>query len=59
MRSLFLRGYGLSIKVQNTRLVFSQGIDPFNGKREILELPSSACPFDKVVIQGKDTLTKI
>ncbi len=53
MRSLFLRGYGLSIKVQNTRLVFSQGIDPFNGKREILELPSSACPFDKVVIQGK------
>lgn len=53
MKSLFLRGYGLSIKVQNTRLVFSQGIDPFNGKREILELPSSACPFDKVVIQGK------
>ncbi|MGI0074162.1 MAG: CRISPR-associated endonuclease Cas1 [Nitrosotalea sp.] len=53
MKSLFLHGYGLSIKVQNTRLVFSQGIDPFSNKREILELPASACPFDKVVIQGR------
>jgi CRISP-associated protein Cas1 len=53
VKSLFLRGYGLSIKVKNTRLVFSQGIDPFSNEREILELPSSSCPFDKVVIQGK------
>jgi CRISPR-associated protein Cas1 len=53
MKSLFLHGYGLSIKVQNSRLVFSQGIDPFSDKRETLELPASACPFDKVVIQGK------
>src|SRR5437667_1815855 len=53
MKSLFLRGYGLSIKLRNSRLVFSQGIDPFSNKREQLELPSSACPFDKVVIQGK------
>ena len=34
MRSLFLHGYGLSIKVKNTRMVFSQGIDPFSSKRE-------------------------
>ena len=53
MKSLFLHGYGLSIKVQNSRLVFSQGLDPFSDKKEVLELPSSACPFDKVVIQGK------
>lgn len=53
MRTLFLQGYGLSIKVQNTRLVFSQGIDPLSNKKEVLELPSSACPFDKVVIQGR------
>lgn len=53
MKSLFLHGYGLSIKVQNSRLVFSQGIDPFSDKKEVLELPASACPFDKVVIQGK------
>jgi len=53
MKSLFLHGYGLSIKVKNTRLVFSQGMDPLSNKRDVLELPSSACPFDKVVIQGK------
>jgi CRISPR-associated protein Cas1 len=53
MKSLFLRGYGLSIKVKNTRMVFSQGIDPFSSKRETLELPATACNFDKVVIQGK------
>lgn len=53
MKSLFLHGYGLSIKVQNTRLVFTQGIDPFSNKREVLELPARACPFDKVIIHGK------
>ena len=52
MKSLFLRGYGLSIKVKNTRLVFSQGTEPFSDRKEVLELPASACPFDKVVIQG-------
>ncbi|MDE1726091.1 MAG: CRISPR-associated endonuclease Cas1 [Thaumarchaeota archaeon] len=52
MKSLFLHGYGLSIKVKDTRLVFSQGNIPFSEKKEVFELPSSACPFDKVVIQG-------
>lgn len=53
MKSLFLHGYGLSIKVKNTRMVFSQGIDPFSDNRETLELPATACNFDKVIIQGK------
>lgn len=53
MKSLFLHGYGLSIKVKNTRLVFSQGLDPFSDKRDTLELPARACWFDKVIIQGK------
>jgi len=53
MRSLFLRGYGLSIKVKNTRLVFAQGIEPFSDTKKILELPASACQFDNLVIQGK------
>ena len=53
MKSLFLHGYGLSIKVRNTRMVFSQGLDPFSYKRDILEPPTTACQFDKVVIQGK------
>src|SRR5579884_3347974 len=55
MKSLFLTGYGLSVSVKNTRLVFKQGInDPFGKeKRSAIELPASACPFDKVIIQGK------
>src|SRR5436853_97471 len=59
MKSLFLTGYGLSISVKNTRLVFKQGInDPFRkDKNEILEMPVSACKFDKVVIQGKGYLS--
>jgi hypothetical protein len=42
MKSLFLQGYGLSIKIKNTRLVFSQGIDPFSNTKEVLQLPASA-----------------
>lgn len=53
MKSLFLQGYGLSIKVKDTRLVFSQGLSPFTEKQERLELPASKCTFDKVIIQGK------
>ncbi|MEX1995916.1 MAG: hypothetical protein WD884_00875 [Nitrosopumilaceae archaeon] len=53
MKTLLLSGYGLSIKVKNTRMVFSQGLDPFSDKKETLELPATACQFDKVVIQGK------
>lgn len=53
MKSLLLFGYGLSIKVKDTRLVFSQGSSPFTQKLEPLELPASRCNFDKVIIQGK------
>jgi len=53
MKSLFLSGYGLSIKVKDTRMVFSQGTSTFTPKQEPLELPVSKCSFDKVIIQGK------
>ena len=54
MKSLFLTAYGLSINVKNTRVVLKQGInDPFSNECETIELPTSACPFDKVIIQGK------
>jgi CRISP-associated protein Cas1 len=54
LKSLFVIGYGLSISVKNIRLVFKQGVDPFSSnRREVLELPASACPFDRVVIQGR------
>ena len=52
MKTLFLTGYGLSVSVKNTRLVFKQGYDLVQ-KQQALELPASACDFDKIVIQGK------
>ena len=53
MKTLFLQGYGLSVKVRNTRLVLTDGIDIRTGKQNRLEQPVSKCNFDKVVIQGK------
>lgn len=50
---MFLEGYGLSVKVNNTRLVFTDGVDIMTGKQNRIELPVSKCNFDKVVIQGK------
>jgi hypothetical protein len=54
MKSLFLTGYGLSVSVKNTRLVFKQGMhDPFRReKRQSLEIPANAANFNKVIIQG-------
>jgi len=45
MKSLFLSGYGLSIKVKDTRMVFSQGLSAFTPKQEPLEIPVSKCSF--------------
>ncbi|NMJ87551.1 MAG: CRISPR-associated endonuclease Cas1, partial [Thaumarchaeota archaeon] len=53
MKSLLLSGYGCSIKVKDTRLVFSQGTQVFSKEREIIETSVRACNFDKVIIQGK------
>lgn len=53
MKTLFLNGYGLHIKVKDTRLVFSQGVTPFVEREEPLHLATSKCNFDTVVIQGK------
>lgn len=55
MKSLFLTGYGLSVSVKSSRLVFKEGInDPFGKEKpSVFELPASACDFDKVIIQGK------
>ena len=53
LKSLFLTGYGLSTNVKNTRVVFKQGInDSFSKESKSIELPASACDFDKVTIQG-------
>ena len=54
MKSLFLTGYGLSVNVKNMLIVFKQGMnDPFSKDRQVLELPVTACPFYKVMIQDR------
>jgi len=53
MKTLLLQGYGCSIRVKETRLIFSQGVHAFQKEREIIETSVRACNFDKVVIQGK------
>jgi len=53
MKSLFLQGYGSSIRVNDTRLVFTQGLQAFSKEREIIETSVRACNFDKVIIQGE------
>ena len=53
MKSLLLQGYGCSIKVKNTRLIFSQGMQAFSKEREIVETSVRACNSDKVIIQGE------
>lgn len=52
MKSLFLQGYGSSIRVKDTRLIFTQGTHVFSKEREVSEYPARACHFDKVIIQG-------
>ena len=52
MKSLFLQGYGSSIRVKDTRLIFTQGTHAFSKEREIIETSVRACNFDKVIIQG-------
>ncbi len=43
--------------MKNTRLIFSQGIDPFSNKRDVLELPVRTCPFDDVIIKWNDSVS--
>ena len=52
MKSLLFQGYGCSIRVKDTRLIFSQGVHAFSKEREIIETSVRACAFDKVIIQG-------
>ena len=57
MKSLFLHGFGWSIRVKDTRLVFTQGTDALSVKKEIIETSVRACPFDKIVTQGDGYLS--
>ena len=52
MKTLFLTGYGLSLSVKNTRLVFKQGIVPFSKREEemALEKPDGFQRIEEITI---------
>ena len=43
MKSFFLSGYGCSIRVKDTRLIFSQGVHAFSKEREVIETSVRPC----------------
>lgn len=48
----FLKGYGFSIKVKNSKIILTNKYDPFS-KSEKEEWYASSMPYEKIVVSGK------
>ena len=48
----FLKGYGFSIKVKDSKIVLKNAYDPFN-EPEVEEWFVYNMPFEKIVLSGK------
>jgi len=51
VRTLVLQGFGISIKVENGKLVITQGKNRITGKQEAIEITDNT-KFDKIIIEG-------
>ena len=51
MRTLVLQGFGISIKVENGKLVITQGKDRITRQQQTIELTDNP-DFDKIIIEG-------
>ena len=51
MKTLVLQGFGISIKVENGKLVITQGKNRITGKQEAIEITDNT-KFDKIIIEG-------
>src|SRR5438093_5543042 len=51
MKTLVLQGYGISIKVENGKLVITEGKDRITGKQKVIEITDNT-KFDKIIIEG-------
>ncbi len=49
----FLRGYGVSIHLKNSKLILKNGQDDITGKSETEEWFITNLPYEKIVISGK------
>ena len=53
MRTLVLQGYGISIKVENGKLVITQGKNRVTGEQEVIQITDNP-NFDKIIIEGNN-----
>jgi len=51
MRTLVLQGFGISIKVENGRLLITGGKDRITRQQQVIEITDNA-NFDKIIIEG-------
>jgi CRISPR-associated protein Cas1 len=51
MKTLVLQGYGISIKVENGRLLITGGKDRITREQQVIEVTDNA-NFDKIIIEG-------
>ena len=49
----FLKGYGLSVKLKDNKLVLKNGYDPFSEEQETEEWFITNLPYEKIVLSGK------
>lgn len=51
MRTLVLQGFGISVKVENGKLLITGGKDRISRKQQVIEITDNA-NFDKIIIEG-------
>jgi len=49
----FLKGYGVSVFLKDSKLVFKNGKDPFSETQESEEWFITNLPYEKIVLSGK------
>jgi len=49
----FLKGYGLSVKLKNNKLILKNGYNPFSDSQEQEEWFITNLPYEKIVLSGK------
>jgi len=49
----FLKGYGISIKMQDNKIILKDGLNPFTDKQDSECWFVSNMPYEKIVLSGK------
>jgi CRISPR-associated protein Cas1 len=49
----FLKGYGFSVKLKDSKLILTNGLSPFSETQEKEEWFITNLPYEKIVLSGK------